>query len=44
MIMVSHDPKIAESSIPRNMSIVLKIPMRERGEMAAYVIRFLERA
>jgi len=44
MIMVSHDPKIAESSIPRNMSIVLKIPMRERGEMASYVIRFLERA
>lgn len=44
LVMVSHDPKIAESTIPAEMTVALKIPMRERGEMAAYIIRFRERA
>ena len=40
LVMVSHDPKLAETSVPADMTIVRKIPMRERGEMAAYIIRF----
>lgn len=44
LVMISHDPKIAEASIPSEMDMVAKIPMRERGEMAAYIIRFRQRA
>ena len=40
LIMVSHDPKIAEASVPSTMTILRKIPMRERGDIAAFVIRF----
>ena len=44
LVMVSHDPKLAETSIPSDMTIVKKLPMRDRGEMAAYIIRFRELA
>ena len=44
LVMVSHDPKLAESSIPNDMTVVKKLVMRERGEMAAYIIRFRELA
>ena len=44
LVMISHDPKIAEASIPSEMDMVAKIPMRERGEMAAYIVRFRQRA
>ena len=40
LLMVSHDPKLAESSVPSDMTIVRKIPMREKGGMAAYIIQF----
>ena len=40
LVMVSHDPKIAEASVPSNMTIIRKIPMRERGDIAAFIIRF----
>ncbi|MBQ6661602.1 MAG: methyltransferase [Lachnospiraceae bacterium] len=40
LVMVSHDTKIAEASVPSNMTIVRKIPMRERGDIAAFIIRF----
>jgi len=40
LVMVSHDPKTAEASVPANMTVVRRIPMRESGEIAAFVIRF----
>lgn len=40
IVMVSHDPRLAEASIPADMTIEKKLPMRDRGEMAAYIIRF----
>ncbi|MBO4626917.1 MAG: methyltransferase [Lachnospiraceae bacterium] len=40
LVMVSHDPKLAEASVPADMVIERRIPMRERGEIAAFVIRF----
>ena len=40
IVMVSHDPKIAEASVPSDMTIERKIPMRERGDIAAFIIRY----
>ncbi|MBR5712450.1 MAG: methyltransferase [Lachnospiraceae bacterium] len=44
LVMVSHDPRLAVSSVPSDMQIVKRIRMRERGDIEAFVIRFLELA
>lgn len=40
LVMVTHDVKLAEASVPSNMTVVKKLPMREKNAMAALVIQF----
>lgn len=40
LVMVSHDPKLAEASVPSDMTVVRRIAMREKGEIAAFIIQF----